>query len=120
MNKYLWLILISMVPVIELRGAVPVAAGMGVDPIAAVIVCILGNMIPVPFVLLFGRRLIGWLKTTKLFGSFATKYENKLAEKSKSMMKYAVIGLMLFVGIPAPGTGAWSGAVIATLLDMRM
>lgn len=109
-----------MVPVIELRGALPVAAGMGVDPIAAVIVCVLGNMIPVPFILLFGRRLIGWLKTTKLFGNFATKYEKRLAEKSKSMMKYAVMGLILFVGVPAPGTGAWSGAVIATLLDMRM
>jgi len=120
LNKYLWLIFISMVPVIELRGAVPVAAGMGIPPVIAVLICILSNMIPVPFILLFGRRLIGWLKTTKLFGNFATKYEARLAEKSKSIMKYAVVGLMLFVGIPAPGTGAWSGAVIATLLDMRM
>lgn len=111
---------ISMVPVIELRGAIPAAAAMGIDPITAVIICILSNMVPVPFILLFGRHLIGWLKTTKLFGSFATKYEKRLAEKSKKIMKYAVVGLILFVGIPAPGTGAWSGAVIATLLDMRM
>lgn len=119
-RKLLWLAFISMVPVIELRGAVPVAAGMGVNPILACIICAVCNMIPVPFIMLFGRKLISWLKTTKLLGNFATKYEKRLTEKAGQMMGYAIVGLITFVAIPAPGTGAWSGAVIATLLDMRM
>lgn len=119
-RKLLWLAFISMVPVIELRGAVPVAAGMGVNPILAFIICAVCNMIPVPFIMLFGRKLISWLKTTRLLGNFATKYEKRLTEKAGKMMGYAIVGLITFVAIPAPGTGAWSGAVIATLLDMRM
>ncbi len=120
MKNALWLIFISMIPIIELRGAIPVAASINFNPIAAFIICCVCNMIPVPFIMLFGRKLIAWLQTTKLFGNFATKYEKKLAEKADKIMGYAIIGLITFVAIPAPGTGAWSGAVIATLLDMRM
>ncbi|MBE6688203.1 MAG: small multidrug export protein [Ruminococcaceae bacterium] len=111
---------ISMVPVIELRGAIPVAATMGVNPVIALIICIIGNMLPVPFIMLFGRRIISWLQTTRLLGETATKYEKRLAEKADKIMGYAIIGLITFVAIPAPGTGAWSGAVIATLLNMRL
>ena len=111
---------ISMVPVIELRGAIPVAATMGINPVVALVICIVANMIPVPFIMLFGRKLISWLQTTRLLGEIATKYEKRLAEKAGKMMGYAIVGLIIFVGIPAPGTGAWSGAVIATLLNMRL
>ena len=110
---------ISMVPIVELRGAIPVAATMNFDPVIALVICVIGNMIPVPFIILFGRKLISWLQTTRLFGNIATKYEKRLAEKADKIMKYAVVGLMAFVAVPAPGTGAWSGAVIATLLNMR-
>ncbi len=119
-KNLLWLAFISMVPVIELRGAVPVAAGMGVNPILACIICAVFNMVPVPFIMLFGRKIISWLQTTKLLGEIATKYEKRLAEKASKIMGYAIVGLITFVAIPAPGTGAWSGAIIATLLDMRM
>lgn len=120
LKNILWLAFISMVPIIELRGAIPVATGMGISPVVAFIICTVCNMIPVPFIMLFGRRLISWLQTTKLLGNIATKYEKRLTEKAEKMMGYAVVGLITFVAIPAPGTGAWSGAVIATLLNMRM
>lgn len=110
---------ISMVPIIELRGAIPAAATMNLNPVIALVICIIGNMIPVPFIMLFGRKLISWLQTTRLLGKIATEYEKRLAEKADKIMKYAIWGLMAFVAVPAPGTGAWSGAVIATLLNMR-
>ena len=109
-----------MVPIIELRGSIPVAAGMDVHPVVAYIICTVCNTIPVPFIMLFGRKIIAWLQTTKLFGNIALKYEKRLAEKSQKIMPYALWGLMIFVAIPAPGTGAWSGAVIAAILDIRM
>lgn len=111
---------ISMIPLIELRGAIPVSAAMGIDPVISLVICVVGNMLPVPFIMLFGRKIIAWLQTTKLFGNIATKYEKRLAEKADKIIGYAIWGLLIFVAIPAPGTGAWSGAVIATLLNMRL
>ena len=106
------LFVISMLPLIELRGAVPLGLATGMP------ICYLGNLLPIPFVLLFGVRLLDWLETLKPFAGFAASYKRKLMGKSAQVTKYARIGLFLFVAVPLPGTGAWSGAVIATLLKM--
>lgn len=114
------LFIVSMIPLIELRGAVILGAAMHMNWMHVLTVSVIGNILPVPLIILFGERLIRWLKTTRLFSRFATQYEAKLMKQSESVMKYSAIGLCLFVAIPLPGTGAWSGAVIAALLNMRM
>ena len=112
------LFLVSMLPLIELRGAVPIGIAAGMPWTEVLPICILGNLLPIPFVLLFGVRLLDWMETLRPFAGFAARYKKKLLSKSAQVTKYARIGLFLFVAIPLPGTGAWSGAVIATLLKM--
>lgn len=114
------LFIVSMIPLIELRGAVPLGALMGMEWWKVFAISVVGNLIPVPFVLLLGRPIFGWLKKTRLLSGFAHWYENKLLSKADKVRRYEAIGLCLFVGIPLPGTGAWSGAVLAALLDLRM
>ena len=114
------LFIVSMIPLIELRGAVPLGALMGMEWWKVFAISVVGNLIPVPFVLLLGRPIFGWLKKTRLLSGFAHGYENKLLSKADKVRRYEAIGLCLFVGIPLPGTGAWSGAVLAALLDLRM
>lgn len=112
-------VIISMLPLVELRGAVPlgiVAAGMEwyqVLPLAY-----LGNLLPIPFALFFGEKALDWLGSLRPFAGFVARYKAKLESKKDSVTKYARIGLFLFVAVPLPGTGAWSGALIATLLKM--
>ncbi len=125
--KYLWVFLISMVPLIELRGAVPVAVGFSkldssFSMITAYILIIIGNMLPVPFIYLFARKVLEWGKDKPLIGGFFTfclkKGEQggkKLEEKAKNGL---YVALALFVGIPLPGTGAWTGMLAASILDM--
>ncbi|MCR5627991.1 MAG: small multi-drug export protein [Lachnospiraceae bacterium] len=122
MQKYLWVIFISMVPLIELRGALPVAIGLGIDLPVAFAICIIGNMIPVPFIFLFARKVLEWGKDKKIIGRFFTfclekgeKGGRKLEEKAGRGLYWA---LLLFVGIPLPGTGAWTGTLAASILDM--
>lgn len=112
------LFVISMLPLIELRGAVPLGLATGMPWFEVLPICYLGNLLPIPFVLLFGVRLLDWMETLRPFAGFAARYKKKLLSKSAQVTKYARIGLFLFVAIPLPGTGAWSGAVIATLLKM--
>ncbi len=112
------LFVISMLPLIELRGAVPLGLATGMPWLEVLPICYLGNLLPIPFVLLFGVRLLDWLETLKPFAGFAAGYKRKLMSKSAQVTKYARIGLFLFVAIPLPGTGAWSGSVIATLLKI--
>lgn len=112
------LFVISMLPLIELRGAVPLGLAVGMPWYEVLPICYLGNLLPIPFVLMFGVRLIDWLATLKPFAKIAAGYKKKLLSKSTKVTKYARIGLFLFVAVPLPGTGAWSGAVIATLLKM--
>lgn len=114
------LLIVSMIPLIELRGAIILGAAMNMPWLEVFIISVLGNLLPVPFIIKFGEALIEWLKSTPLFSRIARKYELKLRRKSKKIMKYSAIGLCLFVAIPFPGTGAWSGAAIAALLNMRM
>lgn len=113
------LFLISMIPLVELRGAVPLGLGLGMGWGEVLPLCYLGNLLPIPFLLLFGAKLLKWLETLPVLNKFSIWYQNKLMNKSEQVTKYAHWGLYLFVAIPLPGTGAWSGAVIATLLQMK-
>lgn len=110
----------SMVPVIELRGAIPAGIAMGLSPATAYIVSILGNLVPVPFILLLIRRIFDWLRHTRSFGPTIEKLERRAHLKGRVVTKYRVPGLILLVGIPLPGTGAWTGALVAALLDIRL
>ncbi len=122
MKKFLIIFFISMVPLIELRGAIPVAVGMGLPVIPSIIVSVIGNMLPVPFIFLFARRILEWGKDKKIIGKFFTwclekgeKGGRKLEAKAGRGLYWA---LLLFVGIPVPGTGAWTGTLAASILDM--
>ena len=122
LKKYLIAFFISMVPLIELRLAVPYAIGMNLPIVQSYIVCILGNMLPVPFIYLFARKVLEWGKDKKFIGKFFTwclekghKGGEKLQEKAGRGL---FLALLLFVGIPLPGTGAWTGTLAASILDM--
>ena len=119
-TKALITFLISMVPVVELRGAIPYALAAGVEPWLACVLSIIGNMIPVPFILLFIRKILEWMKTRPKLGKIAFKLEERAHSKSGKVRQSQLIGLLLFVAIPLPGTGAWTGALIAALMDIRM
>lgn len=118
-SNYLWVFLISMVPVVELRGAIPVAVGLGIDPAVAYAVCVIGNILPVPFIILFVRPVFKLLKRLPALHRYIRLLEERAYKRSASMSKYSFWGLAIFVGIPLPGTGAWTGALIAALLGMR-
>jgi len=120
LKEYFYVFFCSMVPLIELRGAIPIGAAFGMPWIPNFLISVLGNMVPIPFILLFIRKILAWMHTTKHFRAIADWLEKKAHSKSDQVLKYASFGLMLFVGIPLPGTGAWTGALIAALLDMRM
>ena len=122
MKKYLWVLLIAMVPLIEIRGAVPYAVLWGLPLVPSCIVAVIGNMLPVPFIFLFARRVLEWGKDKRLIGGFFTwclekgeKGGRKLEEKAGRGLYWA---LLLFVGIPLPGTGAWTGMLAASILNM--
>ena len=118
--KYLITFLISMVPVIELRGAIPYGIGFGLEPWVVYVLATVGNLLPIPFILLFIRKILQWMKKYEKLGRIATKLEQRAANKNGRVKKSEFIGLLLFVAIPLPGTGAWTGALIAALMDMRM
>ncbi len=111
--------LVSMLPIVELRGGIPVAAVMGIDFLPALALCVLGNLLPIPFILLLIIPIFKWMKTTKLFSPLVTKLESKALAKSDKLEKGEFWGLMIFVGIPLPGTGAWTGALLAALLGIK-
>lgn len=114
------LFFVSMIPVVELRGAVILGAGLSVPWYETFLICLVGNLLPIPFLILLGRKIIDWLKGIRFFSKITYWYENKLLKKMDQVTKYEVFGLCLFVAIPLPGTGAWSGALIAALLNMRL
>ena len=111
------LFIVSMIPLIELRGSIPLGAAMGMDWHLVFLISIAGNLLPVPFIVWFGRPLFKWLKSTKLLSGVTNWYEQKLLQKADKVTRYEAIGLCLFVGVPLPGTGAWSGAAIARYAD---
>lgn len=121
--KYLLVFLISMVPIIELRGAIPVALGMGIDALPAYIICVLGNMIPVPIIYFFARKFLIWGAKQKYIGKFCGFFLIKGEKAGQKLVaktgRYGLfMALLLFVGIPLPGTGAWTGTLAASFLDM--
>lgn len=120
LNHELAVFLVSMLPIVELRGAIPFGVSLGMDWRSVYILSVIGNMIPVPFVILFFRPIINYLKKTKTFGKIATKLHERSMSKTENVMKYKFWGLFAFVAIPLPGTGAWTGAAIAALLNMRI
>lgn len=110
--------IVSMIPLIELRGSVIVGTAFGLPWVNVLLLSLIGNLIPIPFILIFGEKLIAWLKTVPMLAKFTNWYEARLMSKSETIQKYCFYGLWIFVGIPLPGTGAWSGSVIAALLDV--
>lgn len=118
--EYLITFLISMVPVIELRGAIPFAIAKDIAPWMAFLLSVAGNLIPVPFILLFIRGIFKWMKKYEKLGKIVTKLENRAESKSETIRKYELVGLCLLVAIPLPGTGAWTGALVAALMKMRI
>ena len=120
-GKLLQTFLISMVPVIELRGAIPYGVARGLEFWQAIPVAIVGNLVPVPFIIVFITRIFAWLRTKSAWlNGLVTKLENRALSKTDTVKKYAFWGLFLFVAIPLPGTGAWTGALIAAMLEMRV
>lgn len=111
--------IISMVPILELRGGLVAAALLKIPVAKAVILCVIGNIIPVPFILAFITPIFNWLKKTRWIRPTIEKLEAKSMGKSDRIKKYEFIGLLLFVGIPLPGTGAWTGSLIASLLNIK-
>ena len=122
LKKYLFVFFVSMVPLIELRAVVPIALGMDLPVLQSYIVCILGNMLPVPIIFLFARKVLEWGADKPVIGKFFTfclEKGHKGGEKLKAKAgKGLFVALLLFVGIPLPGTGAWTGTLAASLLDM--
>lgn len=110
----------AMVPVIELRGAIPVGVAAGLPPTLACAAAILGNLLPVPFIMLLVRRIFDWLRDTRFFGPKIQWLERRAHLKGRLVRKYRLLGLVVLVAIPLPGTGAWTGALVAALLDIRL
>ena len=123
LGEYLWVFIISMVPIVELRGAIPAAEAMGLNPFIYFPVAVVGNMLPVPIIFLFARRVLEWGADKKIIGRPFTWILEKGDKAGKKLMKNGpaglFVGLMLFVGIPLPGTGAWTGTLGASLLNMK-
>lgn len=123
LKDYLWVFIVSMVPLIELRGAVPIGVGMGLPLIPTYIVSVIGNMLPVPVILLFSKQVLLWCTRLPKVGGFFQKIWEKGVKGGDKLQQKAGGGLywalFLFVGIPLPGTGAWTGGLAATILDMK-
>ena len=122
-KKYLLCFLVSMVPLIELRMGVPIAVGMGLDYWSALVVCVIGNMLPVPIIYFFARKVLEWGRDKKYIGKFFTYCIEKGEQGGQKLTRRAgrgglFVALMLFVGIPLPGTGAWTGTLAASFLNM--
>lgn len=120
-GRFIATFFISMVPVIELRGGLPYGIGFGLSYPLALAAAVLGNMLPVPFIVVYINRIFHWMRQRMpKMDSFITRLENKAHLKGATVERVGPIALMLFVGIPLPGTGAWTGALIAALLDMKL
>ena len=121
MGEFISTLCVAMLPVLELRAAIPFGVSLGLTPWAAMIAGVIGNMVPVPFIIAFVRVVFGWLRRkSQRIGSLISRLEARAEGKWEKVRRYELLGLMLLVAIPLPGTGAWTGALIASLLDMRM
>ncbi len=119
--QFIVTLLVAMVPFIELRGAIPIGVVLGLPLPAAVVAAMLGNMLPVPLIILFVRRVFRWLRQkSDWLNRFVTGLEGRGTLKSSLVGRYGMLGLCLLVAIPLPGTGAWTGSLVAAMLDMRL
>ena len=123
LTKYCFIFFVSMVPLIELRGAIPIAVGMGLPAIRAIVVCSVGNLIPVPVIYFFARKFLIWGMDKRYIGGICRFFHDKGERAGAKLTAKAgkaglMLALMLFVGIPIPGTGAWTGTLGASFLDM--
>lgn len=120
-GEFLLTMLISMVPVAELRVGVPAGVAMGLPIHTALLAAVLGNMIPVPLIILFVRKIFKWIRIhIPRLGNFVTRLEQRAYEKRGAVERYAAWGLLVLVAVPLPGTGAWTGSLVAALMDMRL
>lgn len=110
--------IVSMLPVLECRGGLIVASLLKVNIVQAIPLCVIGNLLPIPFVLLFIKKIFKWLKKFRHTKKFVDKLEARALNKSDSLKNGEFVGLLLFVGIPLPGTGGWTGSLLASLLDV--
>lgn len=120
-GEFLLTLLVSMVPVVELRGGIPFGVAAGLPVWAAYLAAVIGNLLPVPFIVVYIRRIFMFMRQhMPRLNSLVDKMERKAHLKSASVLKYQYLGLAIFVAIPLPGTGAWTGALVAAFLDMRL
>jgi len=120
-SKFFLTLLMAMVPVLELRGAIPVGIGFGLHPAASFLAAVVGNILPVPIIILFVRKVFAWLRRiSPWFEGKVTWLESRAEKKAELIYKYELLGLLILVAIPLPGTGAWTGALIAALLNIRL
>jgi uncharacterized membrane protein len=119
-GKLITTFFLAMVPVIELRGAIPYGVALGLDPWVSCGVSILGNLVPVPFIILLVRRVFEWLRKGRFWGPKIEALEKRAHLKGQLVRKYRLPGLIILVGIPLPGTGAWTGALVAVVLGIRL
>mgnify|MGYP004727420715 FL=1 len=117
-SKETLIFIISLFPILELRGGLLAASLLKVNYMTALPLCIFGNILPIPFILLFIRKIFGWMKKSRVLRPMVEKLENRAMGRSDQIQKYEFLGLLLFVGIPLPGTGAWTGALIASLMQI--
>jgi len=119
--KYLSVFGMAVLPVLELRGSVPWGVAQDLPLLPVLVVSILGNMLPVPFIILFLRKILAWMKTKSArLSAIAEKIENRGRIKGDILVKYEVLGLFILVAIPLPGTGAWTGSLVAAMFDLRL
>lgn len=120
LSREIKVILVSTLPVVELRGGIPFAIAMGMNPIHAAILCIMGSMIPVPFLLFFLKPFFAKLRKIKIIRSLEVWLINRTERKARNIKKYSLLGLVLFVAIPLPSTGVWTGSMAAALFNFRI
>ena len=119
LNKNILVFIVSMLPIVELRGGLIAASILKIECFKAFIICFIGNILPVPFILLLIEKIFELLKKWNFTKKIINKLEKKTLEKSDQITKYGYLGLLLFVGIPLPGTGAWTGSLLAVLLNLN-
>lgn len=119
-SRELIVFIISMCPILELRGGILASVLLDLPMWKAIVLSVIGNIIPIPFILLLIKKVIHWMEGTRIFGGIARRLVNKVEKKKGTIEKYEFWGLVIFVGIPAPGTGAWTGSLIAALLDVKI
>ena len=120
-GRLVFTMLVSMIPVVELRGGIPFGVALGLNPWVSLMACIVGNMIPIPFIVVYIRRIFLWMRRRfPKLGHTVDQLEQKAHLKGKKVTKYRYLGLYIFVAIPLPGTGAWTGALVAAFLNMPL